>query len=104
MIARRASVFDILVFPIFSHFQADTAVFNLGNVSNTNTSTDEQDSRIVITFSVTLKEAISLVPDDRYWVTAGVEYNGEAKLWVGQIGFLLDPGPQVKTNNVHKIF
>ncbi|XP_033647229.1 uncharacterized protein LOC117306813 isoform X1 [Asterias rubens] len=77
-----------------SPFLADTAVFNLGNVSNTNTSTDEQDSRIVITFSVTLKEAISLVPDDRYWVTAGVEYNGEAKLWVGQIGFLLDPGPQ----------
>ena len=52
-----------------------------------NTSTNEIDSKVVITFSITLKEAIMLENYTWYWVTAGVEYNGDTKLWIGQIGF-----------------
>ncbi|XP_022104967.1 uncharacterized protein LOC110986935 [Acanthaster planci] len=75
-------------------FWLDTAIYSFGNVTNLNTSTSANASKIIITFSITLKEDMALANDERYWVSAGVEYNGGEKLWIGQIGFLIDQVPQ----------
>ena len=83
-------------------FQYDTATYSFGNVTNLNTSTGASASKIAITFSVTLRDDLGLCIDDsfRYWISAGVEYNGGEKLWIGQIGFLLDKVPQVETESL----
>nr|XP_054750773.1 uncharacterized protein LOC129256639 [Lytechinus pictus] len=76
-------------------FMATAAYLSLGNVTNNNASIAEGASSITIEFALTvLNDTRAGFSDTELrWITAGVEFANGALLWVGQLGYYLQPAP-----------
>ncbi|XP_071510779.1 uncharacterized protein [Diadema antillarum] len=79
---------------------ATAAYLNLGNVTNNNASSATEDSQIVIEFALTVlnDSRVGFSDDELRWITAGVEFASGILIWVGQLGYYLQPAETVSVN------
>ena len=68
--------------------QYDRAILNLENVTNSGSSTDQSyHSMVFIEWDAVMIDNAATGNGSLYWVSAGVEYNNENEVWVGQASF-----------------
>lgn len=71
---------------MFESYQADTAIIEIGTVTNRGGSADTAANDIVVNFDITILDDTSVVDGEVYWVSVGVEHYQASRLWVAQFG------------------
>ena len=74
---------------LLTQIQHDRAILDFGVLTNIARGSQSEDyDWIKIQFSAKVQDHPTFIAPSVYWVSAGVQYNNAANIWVGQASFV----------------